>query len=226
MELPGNSAIAKASKAAIARAKSRAADQVSADDLLIGSLQSISRFGISLIGPWTIDLELMGEGPLPADTVKGRKVAYGPDAVNVFDKAAVIAKQDRSKVDLVHLLVAFAYVDCRFMEKLKRTCSFTSTEWRAELAKWRPETALGAAVETKAMASAAFEDRPLLSPEEAAGLLGVHTQTVRGYIRSGKLPAHRLAGERAIRIRSEDVYALLEPFSGDETETNPKVNGG
>jgi excisionase family DNA binding protein len=222
VNLSGNGTIAKASKAAIARAKSRAADQVSADDLLVGSLQSISRFGISLIGPWTIDLELMGESLPPADTGKERKVAYAPDTVSVFDKAAVIAKQDKSKVELVHLLVAFAYVECQFMEKLKRTYSFTSTEWRAELAKWRSEDDAGAAVETT---TPAFADRSLLNPEEAAGLLGVHTQTVRGYIRSGKLPAHRLAGERALRIRREDVFGLLEPFSSEEMETNHNKKG-
>jgi excisionase family DNA binding protein len=212
----------KASKAAIGRAKNRSSDQVSADDLLIGSLQSISRFGISLIGPWTIDLELMGETLPSADTDKGCKVAYAPDAVNVFDKAAWVAKQDKSKVDLVHILVAFAYVECQSMEKLKRTYSFTSTEWRAELAKWRPETAFSAAAETTAPVS---PERSLLSPEEAADLLGVHTQTVRGYIRSGKLPAHRLAGERALRIRREDIFDLLEPISTEEMETNHSMKG-
>jgi excisionase family DNA binding protein len=33
-----------------------------------------------------------------------------------------------------------------------------------------------------------------LTPEQAADVLGVHVQTVRGYVRSGKLPASRLAG--------------------------------
>ena len=50
----------------------------------------------------------------------------------------------------------------------------------------------------------------LLSPEEGARLLGLHIQTVRGYIRSGRLPAFRIAGERAIRIRRDDLIALLQ----------------
>jgi excisionase family DNA binding protein len=222
VNLSGNGTVENASKAAMARAKNRSSDQVSADDLLIGSLQSISRFGISLIGPWTVDLELMGETLPTVDTVKGRKVTYAPDAVAVFDKAAWLAKQDKSTVDLVHILVAFAYVECQFMEKLKRTYSFTSTEWRAELAKWRPETGISKTADTTATTSS---ERLLLSPEEAGSLLGVHTQTVRGYIRSGKLPAHRLAGERALRIRREDIFDLLEPFSTEEMETNHIMKG-
>jgi excisionase family DNA binding protein len=222
VDLSGNGTIVKASKAAINRAKNRSSDRVTADDLLIGSLQSISRFGISLIGPWIIDLELMGETLPTDDTVKELKVTYAPDAVTVFDKAAWLAKQDKSKVELVHILVAFAYVECDFMEKLKRTYSFTSTEWRAELAKWRSETWNSKAVDTTPTAAS---ERSLLSPEEAASLLGVHTQTVRGYIRSGKLPAHRLAGERALRIRREDLFVLLEPFSNEELEANHTKKG-
>ena len=50
----------------------------------------------------------------------------------------------------------------------------------------------------------------LLSPEDGARLLGLHIQTVRGYIRNGRLPAFRIAGERAIRIRRDDLIALLQ----------------
>jgi excisionase family DNA binding protein len=211
----------KVSKAAIELAKKRGADQVTADDLLMGSLSSISRFGISWIGPWAIDLELMGEVLPHGDEVKGQKVTYAPDAVSVFDKAAFLAKQEKSKVGLVHILVAFAYIDCPLMIRVMRTYGFTATEWRAELARNNHAAEGERAPEVTIEAS----ERPLLNPEEAAGLLGVHTQTVRGYIRSGKLPAHRLAGERALRIRREDIFALLEPFSTEEVEGNQKRKG-
>jgi hypothetical protein len=39
---------------------------------------------------------------------------------------------------------------------------------------------------------------------------------MRGYIRSGRLPAFRLAGERAIRIRRVDLEKLLEPLSPNQ----------
>jgi len=62
-----------------------------------------------------------------------------------------------------------------------------------------------------------FNEKQFFSPDEAAEFLGVHTQTVRGYIRTGKLPALRLAGERALRIQREDLLALLEPYKPEET---------
>ena len=52
----------------------------------------------------------------------------------------------------------------------------------------------------------------LYSPEEVASYLGVHVQTVRSWIRSGRLPARRLAGQRALRIREVDIEHVLEPL--------------
>jgi excisionase family DNA binding protein len=55
------------------------------------------------------------------------------------------------------------------------------------------------------------EPERLYSPEEAADYLGVHVQTVRTWIRSGRLRASRLAGQRALRIRASDLTSVLEP---------------
>ncbi len=52
----------------------------------------------------------------------------------------------------------------------------------------------------------------LYSTEGAADYLGVHVQTVRSWIRSGKLPASRLAGQKSIRIREHDLESVLEPI--------------
>ena len=60
---------------------------------------------------------------------------------------------------------------------------------------------------------AAVEPEKLYSPEEAADYLGVHVQTVRAWIRSGRLRASRLAGQRAIRIRASDLQSVLEPVA-------------
>jgi excisionase family DNA binding protein len=57
-----------------------------------------------------------------------------------------------------------------------------------------------------------------LTPEEAAEAFGIHVQTMRGYIRSGRLPAFRVAGERVIRIRREDLEQVLEPLVGEKKE--------
>lgn len=54
------------------------------------------------------------------------------------------------------------------------------------------------------------------TPEEAAAYLQVHVGTVRNWIRSGRLPASRLAGQRAIRVRASDLSRVLEPIEPAE----------
>jgi excisionase family DNA binding protein len=56
----------------------------------------------------------------------------------------------------------------------------------------------------------------LYTPEEAADYLGVHIQTVRAWIRAGRLRASRLAGQRALRIRASDLNSVLEPVDPSE----------
>lgn len=220
--------VVRATREAIARAKRRGDQEVTPDDLLIGLLHAVARFGISLIGPWTIDLEALDEAPVEeAASGGGPKVAYAPATAALFDRAAGIARQDgASKVKLVHLLVAYASEDGGFMGRMKQSYGFSATEWRAALARWQPlrpnGVGSGASIDAGSQRKASVQERALLSPDEAAAFLGVHTQTVRGYIRAGKLPAHRLAGERALRIRREDLLALLEPFIPDEAGPSRK----
>ena len=57
-----------------------------------------------------------------------------------------------------------------------------------------------------------------MSVEDAAARLGVHSQTIRGYIRAGKLPAYRIAGERAIRVFTSDLFSLLERLEPSQSE--------
>ena len=95
------------------------------------------------------------------------------------------------------------------MGEIKRRYRFKDSDWRAELARtpWReraPERPQGAE---------APPTKGFFTPDEAAEFLGLHIQTVRGYVRSGKLPASRVAGERAIRIRRQDLLGLLEPVA-------------
>ena len=39
---------------------------------------------------------------------------------------------------------------------------------------------------------------------------------MRGWIRSGRLKASRLAGQRALRIRATELQSVLEPVNPDE----------
>jgi excisionase family DNA binding protein len=51
----------------------------------------------------------------------------------------------------------------------------------------------------------------LISTSEAAAILGVHTNTVRNYVRYGELRPVQVAHRTKLRFRAEDVRALLEP---------------
>jgi excisionase family DNA binding protein len=53
--------------------------------------------------------------------------------------------------------------------------------------------------------------RPYLTIKETAALLALSTRTIHRYITEGNLKAYRVAGEKAIRIKLEDVEALLIP---------------
>ncbi len=214
--------VSRAIKAAIKRAKHRKSLKVTRDDLLAGLLQVIARFDIVQIGPLTIDLEELKEG-LNDNTAKTDKikVAYSSNAATVFEKAAYIARKDNSsKVDVVHLLVAFAYEDNELMAQLKEKYGISGKEWRSALSKWQPvsskKTEPDSKIGTENKYTMEFKEKQFFSPDEAAEFLDLHTQTVRGYIRTGKLPALRLAGERALRIRREDLLSLLEPYKPEE----------
>ena len=82
------------------------------------------------------------------------------------------------------------------MGQLKRTHGIGSASWRAALAH------LGITQVKGAKASRAE--------------IGVHVQTMRAYIRSGRMPAFRLAGEQAIRILRSDLEKVLEPVGLDK----------
>jgi len=47
--------------------------------------------------------------------------------------------------------------------------------------------------------------------KETAALLKLSERSIRRYIRQGKLKAYRVAGERELRIRGQDLLRLLEP---------------
>ena len=204
---------------AIFAAKQAGATEVTPDHLLLGCLRTVSRFGIASVGPWSLDLEAMGVDWMRQPEGARPKVAYSQEAVELFDRAAKIARSTgEGGVGLQHLLAAFAAEDGGLMGELKRQHGITSASWRAAVAG----SGLGqAGLKDDAAANGAGPElaekksaREYLTPEEAAEALGIHVQTMRGYIRSERLPAYRLAGERAIRILRSDLEKVLEPLKG------------
>jgi len=192
---------------AVALAKKHGSDEVTADELLLGCLQAISRFGIAQLGPWTIDVEALGVDWLDRPERNGAKVAYSQAVVDILDLAARIARSDDSAIRVEHMLAAFAGEETGLMRELKKEHGITGSAWRAAIANLKHS-----ALAEPTPDSSPRVVRDFLSPEEAAVELGLHVQTVRAYVRSGKLPAHRLAGERAIRIRRKDLEKILEPL--------------
>jgi excisionase family DNA binding protein len=103
------------------------------------------------------------------------------------------------------------------MNSLRQSYGIESASWRAALAEMAGPPQPSEAMPTPR------QSRPYFTPEEAAAYLGVHIQTLRGYIRTAKLPALRIAGERAIRLRREDLESLLEPLLAQEIDKPPST---
>ena len=199
---------------AIFAAKQRGAQEVTPDHILLGCLRAVSRFGIATLGPWSLDLEELGVDWIRQPNGPRPKVAYSPEAVDLFDRAAQIAKSaGETGVGVNHLLAAFASEVDGLMGELKRIHGITGASWRAAVARLGVEETNGAGAGSNLAEKEKKRDREYLTPEEAAEALGIHVQTMRAYIRSGRLPAFRLAGERAIRLRRVDLEKILEPLT-------------
>jgi excisionase family DNA binding protein len=209
--------IDSAARFAILAAKQQDAKEVTPDHLLMGCLRAISRFGIASLGQWSLDLEPLGIDWLRPPESPRTKVAYSQQSVELLDRAARIAKSvGDARAQVNHLLAAFAAEDSGFMGELKRAHQITSASWRAAIAALAADDIDGS--EPDQARSVTRSARDYLTPEEAAETLSVHVQTMRSYIRSGRLPAFRLAGERAIRIRLGDLEKVLEPLVGEKKE--------
>ena len=98
----------------------------------------------------------------------------------------------------------FALVD---LVRVTKPLALDASGWGRLLAAIEPVTPAPTSATDSSTSATRGDD--LLSPEQAAAELGVHIQTLRSYIRRGKLAAYRLAGERVIRIRRDDLAALL-----------------
>ncbi|HKK28687.1 MAG TPA: helix-turn-helix domain-containing protein [Gemmatimonadota bacterium] len=221
--------VERAARRAIGLARRRGDDEVSAGDLLVGALAEISRFDVAWIGDRPVDLRALcitdvaapggnGTGPTSASP------AYGQGAVELFERAAGLARLDGSgSTGLVHLLAAFADLSTPLRDRLFDEMGFSAAEWRAELARGvvgAPPRLAGEAATTAATGPGGPE---ILGVEDAADYLDVHPQTVRNYIRSGKLPAYRLAGERFLRVLRKDLLALLERVQPDGADASEEV---
>ena len=203
----------KGTSLAVAYARDRSDAAVHPEDLLLGALHATAKLGIVRFGPLTLDLTAIALAP--PDGAAGRGGSQGPrystETAEIFDRAAGLAHADgESKMRLVHLLAAFGTDNSELMREQMSKYGFDDAEWRAGLAEWDRELSSNGDPANHPPAAS------VMSVDAAATALGVHAQTIRGYIRSGKLPAYRIAGERAIRILGTDVFGLLEPLEPND----------
>ena len=162
-------------------------------------LRRFSRFGFFQFGPISIDVTVIED--LVDHMVKpnpGEFVTLGDDVVR-FSRLLMteVRNSGRKRVDeLVYLLAFMRWgegIPGRVFGELGVTAEQVE---RFARERGNPITQ---------------QAEKLYSPEEAAEYLGVHIQTVRAWIRAGRLKAHRLAGQRALRIRASDLQSVLEP---------------
>jgi len=172
------------------------------DALFVAYLRAMARFGYFALGPITIDVRLI-EDIFERTHAPKTSGGVSPD----FTRFSGLLMQEvrrsgRKRIDELHYLLAFM----RCNEGLPGRVF-------SELGA-RPEAVEGYLKETGGALNEPAER--LLTPEEVAEYLRVHVHTVRGWIRTGRLPARRVAGLRALRIRFADVQALLKPLDSED----------
>ena len=181
--------------------------EVSVDFLFIAFLAEVGRFGRLSYGPLDLDTRVIVDYfertyPRLLPGKQWYEAPLTPSHGRFFRRVAEeVARSGRRRVDDLHWLLAFM----RTPEGLP--------------ARVFGELAIGAGdVERFASSGSSGSPKPtedglerLYSPEEIAEYLGVHVQTVRAWVRSGKLPARRILGQRSLRIRKSDLNAVLRP---------------
>jgi excisionase family DNA binding protein len=209
---------------AIERARARGAESIEPDDLMAGMLLAVSRFGIVDLRDRVLDLAILDlRFDLPSAEV-ALKLPYSRAAAAVFDRASRVAREDGgARLAPIHLLVALGEHSVPTFSMIAVRYGVDPTGWRRLLAAITPPPRANIARDpalSRPTDPTGADPGGLLTPEEAAHLLGVQLQTLRAHVRGGKVPAFR-AGERAIRIRREDLAALLAIQRGSSQRTEP-----
>ena len=170
-------------------------------------LRRMARFGYFALGPITLDVHLL-EDLVERTAMPASTTGMTEDTVR-FSRLLMeeVRRSGRARIDELHYLLAFMRCNEGLPGRVFGELGVTP----AQLDRYLKRSG-GAAMEPV---------ERLMSPEEVADYLGVHVQTVRAWIRSGRLPARRVAGLRALRARFADVEALLQPL--EEGDTAPSA---
>lgn len=173
------------------------------DVFFLAFLLRVERFGYFTLGPITIDVRLI-EDIVTRTTIPDTKSppGLGDDMARFSHLLAEEMRSSRSqRPDDLHVLLSLMRCKEGLPSRVFGELGVTPEQVEDFLRNAnRP----------------AIAEEKLYSPEDAAEYLGVHVQTVRAWIRSGKLRANRLTGQRALRIRQSDLQSVLEPVNPAE----------
>jgi excisionase family DNA binding protein len=178
------------------------------DVYFLAYLRRLSRFGYFTFGPIHIDVAVIEDivRRTTPQAAPGTTPSHGwAEEFDFVDYSrrlmAEVQRSGRRRIDELHYLLTFMRIDRGLPKRVFGELG-VSPEEVEEFAK-----------------RGAFGSQPLeklYSPEEAAEYLNIHVQTVRAWIRSGRLRARRLAGQRALRITASDLQSVLEPVTPGE----------
>ncbi|MFZ5863406.1 MAG: helix-turn-helix domain-containing protein [Nitrospirota bacterium] len=199
-----------------------AGSDVTADHLLLGIFQAADQSGATVLRDLGISESDVARGA--AEPRRGTRARWGVQLQPIIQAAAEEAWQLGSRLTRsAHLLLGLVVGGQGTLPGLLAARGVTVDALRVrvrEVIAASPPPSAPAPAGAPRTGSPALS-RELFTVEQAADFLGIHHQTVRGYIKSGKLPAYRLAGEKVLRIKRDDLMTLLEPVAvgdvGDET---------
>ncbi len=169
----------------------------------VSFLRSMSRFGFFVVGPITIDVNVVEDLLLRTHPRGTGGPDHPPPTEEFFEYSRqclrVAKNSGRRAFDEMHCLEVFMSWPTGLPRRVFGELGLTF----ADVTRFQSE--MGAEKRTRPA-------EKLYSTDDAAAYLGVHVQTVRSWIRSGRLPASRLAGQKSIRIRESDLQSVLEPI--------------
>ncbi len=177
------------------------------DVAFLAYVQYAARFGFFSFGPVHIDASLIEDivertvvrlpQDAPADFIPPMADDYVRFSARLMEE---VRRSGRRRIDELHFLLAFMRMNEGLPKRVfgELGVSPDQVEEYARSRSMQPKL------------------EKLFSPEEAAAYLNVHVQTVRAWIRSGRLHARRLAGQRALRITASDLQSVLEPLDLDD----------
>src|SRR5574341_1902539 len=197
---------------------------VTADHVALGVLGAADPSGAMVLRELGIgepDLRPPGRGP--ASAPGGARARWGPPLQPIIQAAAEEAWQLGSRLTRsAHVLLGLVASGQSTLPGLLAARGVTLDALRPRVrdaVAASPSSSVSAPETLRS--GAGISSRALFTVDQAAEFLGVHHQTLRGYNKSGKLPAYRLAGEKVLRIKREDLMALLEPVAVGEVAEDP-----